>query len=145
MDSNELAAFAATTEKTERKKRSTSTKTTHYRDFSFLISFLSILFDFVIFTPPNQNFFFYFYMFWNLQYILFWKLAACSFLIYGWLKIPVLLYFEEKSHMINQKSRALSEWLIIMLKNRLQYLRLHMKICWRFHIKTTFTFWEVRT
>ena len=58
MDSNELAAFAATTEKTERKKRMTSTKTAHYRDFSFLISFLSILFDFVIFTPPNQNFFF---------------------------------------------------------------------------------------
>ena len=27
-----------------------------------------------------------------------------------------------------------------------QYLRLHMKItCWRFHIKTLFTFWDMRT
>ena len=27
-----------------------------------------------------------------------------------------------------------------------QYLRLHMKlICWRFHIKTPFTFWDMRT
>ena len=26
-----------------------------------------------------------------------------------------------------------------------QYLHLHMKICWRFHIKTPSTFWDMRT
>ena len=40
--------------------------------------------------------------------------AACSFPISDWLKTPVLLYFEKKSYMINQKSRALCNFLKII-------------------------------
>ena len=47
----------------------------------------------------------------------FLKFAACSFPIYDWLKTPVLLYFEKKSHIINQKSRALSDFLKIIMIN----------------------------
>ena len=80
-------------------------------------SLFSILFDLAIFTPSNLNFFFYFHIFWNLLYILFWAFAVCSFPISDWLKTPVLLYFEKKSHMIHQKRRALSDFLKIIMIN----------------------------
>ena len=53
---------------------------------------------------------FYSYVFWSLLYVLFWKFVACSFPISDWLKIFVLLYFEKKSHMINQISGPLSNF-----------------------------------
>ena len=96
-----------------------TTETTHSRDILLsdvllsILNFFSILFDFAIFTQPSldlSKLFFYFYIFWNLLYILFWTFAACSFSTSDWLKKPVLLYFERKSHIINQKSRALSEF-----------------------------------
>ena len=55
-----------------------------------------------------------FNIFWNLLCIFFWKFAACSFPVYDWLKTPVLLHFHKKSHMINQKSRALYDFLKII-------------------------------
>ena len=85
-------------------------QTAHSRDILLLDILLSVLqfFQFYlilpIFTPSDLNFFFYFYIFWNLIYILFWKFAACSFLIDDWLKTSGL----EKWHI----------WLIVMLKNR---------------------------
>ena len=45
---------------------------------------------------------------------LFCKIAACSFPISDCLKTPVLLYFEKKLYMTNQKSRALSDFLKIV-------------------------------
>ena len=50
--------------------------------------------------------------FWNLLYVLFWKFAVCSFSIFDWLKTPAQLFFE-KDHVVNQKSRALSDFLKI--------------------------------
>ena len=77
-----------------------------YQFFSF-VNF----FNFTNFYSTKSKLFFYFYIFWNLIYILFWKFAACSFPIFDWSKTPVLLYFEKKSYTINQKSRALSYFL----------------------------------
>ena len=76
------------------------------------VLFNSILFYFAIFTPPSLNFFLFIYF--MKIYILFWKFAACSFPICDWLKAPVLLYFEQKPHMINQKSKAMCDFLKII-------------------------------
>ena len=64
-----------------------------------------------IFTPPNLNFFLLLYFLKFNIHILFWKFEACSFPIFDWSKTPVVLYFEKKSYMINQESRALSDFL----------------------------------
>ena len=96
-----------------------TTETTNTRDTLLpntelsVLQFFSIVFNFANFYSTKSNFFSYFYIFWNLIYILFWKLAACSFPIFDWSKTPVLLYFEKNSYMINQKSRALSDFLKI--------------------------------
>ena len=37
-----------------------------------------------------------------------------AFPIFDWSKTPVLLYFKKKSYMINQKSRALTNFLKII-------------------------------
>ena len=73
--------------------------------FYFLIlcyqvfSFFNVIY-FTNFYPTKSKLFFYFYIFWILIYILFWKLAACSLPIPDCLKTPVLLYFEKNSYMI---------------------------------------------
>ena len=98
-----------------------TTETTNTRDILLPNIVLSVLqfFRFYlilpIFTPPNLNFFstsifseIY------LQYILFRKFVACSFPISDRLKTPGTLYFEKKSRMINQKSRALCDFLKII-------------------------------
>ena len=97
------------------------TEATHSRDIllpnillSISSSVFSILFNFINFYSTKSKLFFYCYIFRYLIYILFRKFAACSFLISDWLKTPVLLYFEKKSYMINQKSRALSDFLKII-------------------------------
>ena len=64
-----------------------------------------------IFYSTKSKLFFYFYIFWNLIYILFWKFAACSFPISDWLKTPVISYFEKKSNMINHNAQKLSDFL----------------------------------
>ena len=77
-------------------------------------SFFFNLIWFCRFYSTKSKLFLYFYIFWNLLYILFWKFAACSFPIFHWSKTPLLLYFEKKSHMIHQNSRALSDILKII-------------------------------
>ena len=64
-----------------------------------------------IFTPPNLNFFLLLYFLKFDIYILFWKFAVCSFPIFDWSETPVLIYFEKKPYMINQESRAFSDFL----------------------------------
>ena len=82
--------------------------------FCFLVSCYQffIFFNFIWFCHfyyLKSKLFFYFYIFWNLLYILFWKFEAYSFPIFDWLKTSVPYYFEKKSHMINQESRASAE------------------------------------
>ena len=90
---------------------------THSRDILLsntvlVLQFFLISFNFIDFYSTKSKHFFYFYIFWNLIYILLWKFVACSFPISDCLKTPVLLYFEKKkSYAINQKSRALSDFL----------------------------------
>ena len=97
------------------------TETTHSRDILlpnvmlWVLQFFQFYLILSIFTPPNPpKFFFYFYIFRNLTYILFWKFALCSFPISDWLKAPVPLHFEKKLYMINQKSRASPDFLKII-------------------------------
>ena len=66
----------------------------------------------------------------NLKFSLYFVLEICGMLISNcWLVKNLLLYFEKKSHMINQKSRAQSEFLQIIY----DYLQCS-KIVWFFKI-----------
>ena len=92
---------------------------THSRNIRLPDILVSVLYFFnsswfCHFYSTKSKCFFYFCIFWNLLYILFWKFRACSFPISDWLKTPVLLYFEKKSHMINKRNRTLSDFLKII-------------------------------
>ena len=100
----------------------------------WVLQFFSILFNFIKFYFTKSKLIFYSYIIWNLIYILFWKFAACSFQISDWLKTAALLYFEKKSYMINQKSRALCDFLKIVYDQSkyskiVWFLEMHCMIC----------------
>ena len=117
-----------------------TTETTHSRDILLLnvlpwvLQFFSILFNFIKFYFTKSKLIFYLYIIWNLIYILFWIFAAWSFQISDWLKTAALLYFEKKSYMINQKSRALCDFLKIVYDQSkyskiVWFLEMHCMIC----------------
>ena len=94
-------------------------KTIHSKDIllpNIVLSFFQFFQFYVtlaVFARPNLNFFStsMFSEIWHT--FSFWKFGACSFHISDSLKTPALLYFEKKLHMINEKSRGLSEFLKI--------------------------------
>ena len=105
-----------------------STETTHSRDILHPNILLSVLqfFQFYLILPiftPTNLLFCYIYIFWNLIYILIWKLAVCSFPISDWIKTPVLLHFEKSHIRLTRKvDPCLTFWKSNMINHNAQKL-----------------------
>ena len=112
MDSGEKAALAATFSewKSERKGDIPMDSFISYiLLLHILLSVLQVFLNFIWFChfySTRFKLFFFFYIFWNLIYILIWTLAACSFPISDWLKTLVLLYFQRNHTWLIRKVRV---------------------------------------